>query len=242
MFENAIKVNEFNPSRSGIFFNASYIIRRTISEALRTNAAFLKGKVLDYGCGSRPYEHFFTEATQYIGGDIESGGHPADRKKADIYFEEMKVPLPDRELDGVLASEVLEHLFDLPGCLHEFHRLLKPGGRVLVTCPFVWPLHEQPYDFARYTSYALKSEFEKAGFRLVKQERLGTPIEVLGQMYLADLLPEFSIVRKIPVLRTFVPMLVLGGISGFCRLGARFSDLKRERKLYLTNLVLAEKI
>lgn len=241
MFEKLSSKQEFNPTKLGIWVNPCYLIRRTISQAIRENAFHLKGKILDYGCGSRPYEAFF-DATEYVGVDLEASGHPSDRKKADIFFDGTYLPFAENEFDGVIASEVFEHVFNLQVCLKEIHRVLKPGGRLLITCPFVWQLHEEPYDFARYTPYALTMILERAGFKILIIEQKGTPVEVIGQMFIHELLPSiFRPIRRRPFrrLHSLLNATITGLVFGTCSLLARFSTTRN--KLYLSNVLVVEK-
>ena len=64
----------FNPSLLGVFINPFYIIRRSIWESIKNDAPFLKGKLLDFGCGSKSYKELF-QVTEYIGLDVEQSGH-----------------------------------------------------------------------------------------------------------------------------------------------------------------------
>jgi SAM-dependent methyltransferase len=234
------QAQEFNPTKLGMLMNSCYLIRRTISQAIRENSSNLRGKVLDYGCGSRPYEHFFKDS-EYIGVDIETSGHPSERKCADYYFNGTDLPFKNDEFNGVLASEVFEHVFNLQICLKEINRVLKPGGKLLITCPFVWPLHEEPYDFARYTPYAIRQELEAAGFKITKIEQLGTPIEVIIQLWVIEILPVLTRpFRWFRRLEQIINLLLLG-FSNFtaCLLSKFYST---PSKTYLTNLVIVEKI
>jgi SAM-dependent methyltransferase len=210
----------FIPTKSGMWYNPAYLIRRTIAEAIKENAAFTKGVLLDYGCGARPYESLFI-CERYVSVDILVSGHPQEGKKADLYFDGGQVPVDDESVDGVLASEVFEHVFDLPFCLRDIHRVLKPGGQLLATCPFVWPLHEVPYDFARYTPYALRQLLEAEGFKILKLEQRGQPVEVLGQMFLECILP--GLIPPIPKVSTAIRMMVCGLVSGISRLLAKIA-------------------
>ena len=82
-----------------------------------------------------------------------------------------------------MATEVLEHVFAPEFFVREVHRVLKPKGLCLVTVPFVWDEHEQPYDFGRYTSFGLRALFERNGFEVMEQRKTGNFITTLGQLY-----------------------------------------------------------
>jgi SAM-dependent methyltransferase len=144
-----------------------------IEAAVRGYASALEpgAEVLDVGCGLRPYEEFFAHCT-YVGLDVEESGRTADEKNADIYFNGLDIPGEDNRYDGTICNEVLEHCVDPVKLLSEMHRVLKPGGKLMVTVPFIWGIHEAPYDFRRYSHYGLVRELESVGFVVVEQERL----------------------------------------------------------------------
>lgn len=191
-----------------------------------------------------PYKSLF-KATEYVGVDIEISGHPDDKKTADVYFDGINLPFEEGSFDGVLASEVLEHVFTIDACLKEIFRVLKPGGRVLATCPFVWPLHEQPYDFARYTPHALKHLVEQVGFKIVLSERRGTPIETIGQLLIVEIVPR--VINGLPGpgrLRAQLGVFLTGSIAGACRWFAGFKSFVNSQEssnLYLSNVIVLEK-
>lgn len=241
---NNVSDQEFNPTPEGKWSNICYLIRKIISEAIQKHSNKLSGRILDYGCGSMPYKRFFY-SSEYVGVDIEVSGHPEEMKKADVYFDGINLPFDDSSFDGVLASEVFEHVFDLKACLKEIHRVLKPGGKMLVTCPFVWPLHEQPYDYARYTPHALEHLFKGAGFNILVSEKGGTPIEVIGQMIIYEILPVALGGMRLPgrIARPASRFLqgTIAGASTFLSRFSRFSPPQDARRLYLTNTVVVEK-
>ena len=234
---------EFDPSPEGKWHNRVYIIRRIIADAIRRHAPSLQGKLLDYGCGKKPYRSFFLNA-EYIGIDIETSGFPDHHKQADLYFENNLIPLPDSSIDSVLASEVFEHVFDLDTTLRDIHRVLAPGGRLLVTCPFIWPLHEKPYDFARYTPYALKEILAKHGFDILQQETGGTPAQCVGQLFIIEVLPGIvsSLLPSGSLRSRFhypVYRRLAGIVTWLCSPGN--GPGQAESDLYLSNIVLAQK-
>jgi SAM-dependent methyltransferase len=167
----------FNPSFSSPF----YFMRSAVLAGVRENAAAMHGTMMDFGCGSKPYQALFS-VEKYIGVDYESAGHSHENEQIDVFYDGKTLPFPDNHFDSILCSEVFEHLFDLELLLRELNRVLKPSGKMLVTCPFVWNEHEVPIDYARYTQYALKSLFEKSNFTVLKQERKGNFVEVMTQI------------------------------------------------------------
>jgi SAM-dependent methyltransferase len=183
LYRKLLEKEEFFPGIFGIALNGAYLFRRGLLHAIRRHASSLTGVVLDFGCGKKPYASIIS-ADRYIGLDVPVSGHRPEDKFTDIYFDGKSIPLKEASVDGILASETLEHVFEFRKILNEFFRVLKPGGKVLITCPFCWHEHEAPYDFARYTRFALDYEFTLAGFEVISQEKTGTFVETLAQLSL----------------------------------------------------------
>ncbi|WP_317896963.1 class I SAM-dependent methyltransferase [Aurantibacillus circumpalustris] len=140
------------------------------------------GRLLDFGCGSKPYRSLF-KVDEYVGLDYENEGHPHNEEQIDIFYDGGKLPFKDAEFDYILCTEVFEHLFDLDDKIAEFNRVLKKDGLLFVTCPFLWNEHEIPYDFARYTSFALNHKFKNKGFEVLLYKKGGTFIETYTQAF-----------------------------------------------------------
>lgn len=119
-------------------------------------------RVLDAGAGDAPYRGYFSHCT-YRTHDWPNSPH-AGAGSADVVADIADLPLVDGELDAVVCTEVLEHVRNPGGALKELARILAPGGQILITVPFVGELHEEPFDFQRFTSYGLHAHLEDAGF------------------------------------------------------------------------------
>jgi ubiquinone/menaquinone biosynthesis C-methylase UbiE len=141
---------QFDPSFVlGIWINPFFVIRRGLITGVGSISKHMKGgKLLDVGCGSKPYERMF-EVEKYVGIDLEVSGHDHSFSKIDKFYDGKTIPFEEDFFDNVFCSEVFEHVFNIEELLDEIHRVLKPGGKLGFTCPFVWDEHEQPYDFAR---------------------------------------------------------------------------------------------
>jgi SAM-dependent methyltransferase len=130
-----------------------------------------RGRLLDIGCGNKPYVPMFAPyVTEHIG--VEHADSPHALDAADIIAGAYEIPLPDASVDTVLLAEVLEHLEEPERGLREAHRLLAPGGKIILTAPFMWPIHEEPRDFYRYSPFGLRHLLESAGFVDVEVEPL----------------------------------------------------------------------
>ena len=181
-----IKSQEFTPSPFGMTVNSSYLIRSELAKALRRWSQRMHGTMLDFGCGTSPYRELFQIDT-YIGLEIVAPGHPNRSHGAMLQYSGDQIPLDNNTVDSILMTEVLEHIFNPDRVLSEFHRILRPGGTVLLTCPFVWPLHEEPFDYARYTPHALRHLAEAAKFEVLAMEKTGSWSLVLAQLLISYL-------------------------------------------------------
>jgi SAM-dependent methyltransferase len=167
--------------KNSIFFNSFYIIRKRLIDSIKNNSHYLSGKVLDFGCGNKPYEKLIN-SSEYIGIDILDSGHDNSEKKADFFYDGKSLPFPNQEFDSIISSEVFEHVFNLDIILKELNRVLKKNGHILITIPFVWELHEKPFDYARYTIYGIESLLKENNFEVIKSERTTNYVETITQL------------------------------------------------------------
>lgn len=150
--------------------------QRYITEFLARALDGETGKVLDVCCGVKPYRHLAAGAASWIGLDWPAGGQAAP----DVRGDALRLPFRDAVVDAVVCSEALEHLPDPFGALTEIARVLKPGGRALVTVPFAIGLHEAPRDFFRYTPYGLQELCKRAGLIVEQEARFGSVLSSLA--------------------------------------------------------------
>lgn len=144
--------------------------------------AHVNGRLLDVGCGLKPYSPMFAPyVTDHVGVDHLDSPHSA--ACVDVRATAYDIPLPDETFDTILISEVLEHLEEPKEALRECLRLLKPGGKILLSTPMVWTLHEEPRDFYRFTPYGLRHLLESAGFSVIDVLPLGGQWLTLGLMF-----------------------------------------------------------
>ena len=142
-------------------------IRRTLADGkLRLQGA----RVIDLGCGTRPYESMFAAVgAHYEGADI--AGQPEIAIRADG-----TVAAPDGQYDVVASFQVLEHVWDVATYLREARRLLKRGGWLLLSTHGTWLYHPHPGDYRRWTAEGLRREVEAHGFRLEKMSPVVGPL------------------------------------------------------------------
>lgn len=135
-------------------------------------------RMLDVGCGLKPYASMFAHS-EYIGIDVDISGRKESEKAADLVFDGIHIPAEDESLDAILCTEVLEHAVDPAALVAEMFRVLRSGGRLCITVPFIWGLHELPYDFRRFTPNGLARLVEAAGFSVDFQDKLMPGVEAI---------------------------------------------------------------
>ncbi|MBN1415298.1 MAG: class I SAM-dependent methyltransferase [Bacteroidales bacterium] len=127
---------------------------------------YSRGKVLDVGCGDKPfYSDIQEKIEQYIGLEHKDSIHAKD--KAEILGSADSIPLPDNHVDTVILTQVLEHIENPSAVLKEISRVMKLQGILIIAWPFLYPIHEEPRDFYRYTVFGLTHLAKEAGFEVL---------------------------------------------------------------------------
>ena len=137
-------------------------------------------RVVDVGAGDAPYRELFRHV-DYITIDWEHSMH-GDSAASDISASADQLPLDNASADAVLLTEVLEHLSAPDVALSEIARVLRPSGRLYLTVPFVWILHEMPFDYFRYTPSALLMLLERSGFEDISITPRGDYFTTIAQL------------------------------------------------------------
>lgn len=191
----------FNPGFLGLFINPFYFARRGLYEHIKADAKHAEGRLLDVGCGSKPYRHLF-KSTDYDGLEIER----REGDEAEYHYDGRTFPFQDGTYDSIFCSQVLEHVFEPDAFVGEIGRVLKPGGILLLTVPFAWDEHEQPYDYARYSSFGLRHLLKRHGFEIVKHDKSMADIRAVAQLYGAYI---YKITRSSNAFLNFMTTLCL---------------------------------
>jgi SAM-dependent methyltransferase len=121
--------------------------------------------VLDAGAGEARHRSYFKRG-RYIALDVGYGDSAWDYSRLDIRGDLESVPLRNSSVDCVLCMVVLEHTRNPRQVIHEFARILKPGGALVMVVPFLWEEHQAPHDYFRFTRYGVHYLFESTSFRL----------------------------------------------------------------------------
>jgi hypothetical protein len=173
------------------------------------SAAHASDLVLDVGCGEQPFRRLIeSSGRRYVGMDVVQN----HTRTVDVLSTLENAPIPDRAYQIVLCTEVLEHVADIDAAFAGLRRSIAAGGAVVLTVPFIFPLHMEPYDFRRLTVHGVERLAADHGFAMESSVRLGGLNEVLA-MFLADasILPVSRSVlakAKVGVLRIAAAMAV----------------------------------
>ena len=194
-------------------------IRNSISYLInKYQKIFFKKNVLDVGCGSKPYMRFFKSLQcEYHGIDfnhytnflLEESSHP------DFYFHNnykknfLLNNFKDKTYDIIVSFEVLEHHERPDIFFKECSRILKNEGILLITFPFIWNLHEEPYDYQRFTHYKIKKLCEKNNLKIIETIRRGSSLETVIQVTNLAILNINSFPLKIFLLIFTIPTQIM---------------------------------
>jgi SAM-dependent methyltransferase len=148
------------------------------------------GDVLDVGAGAQPYRPLLPPGARYRAIDVAAAGEAFGYDLPDTeYFEGDRWPVEDGSVDVVLATETLEHVPEPAVFLAEARRVLRPGGRIVLTVPFAARWHYIPHDYWRYTPSSLRNLLEEAGFGEVIVHARGNEVTVACYKLMALALP-----------------------------------------------------
>lgn len=232
-----IYLNEqFNPKFIGLFINPFYFARKGLYRNVSDLVINLNGKLLDIGCGTKPYRNI-CQVNEYIGLEIDDEGN-RNHSHADVFYDGKTIPFDDNTFDSILPNQVFEHVFNPNDFLKEINRVTKTGGVFLMTVPFVWDEHEQPYDYARYSSFGLKHILSENGFEIIEQRKSNNGLEVIFQ-----LLNDYIFKKTVTKSRYLNLLFMLMLMAPINVLGLIFSKiLPRNNDLYLDNIILTKKV
>jgi SAM-dependent methyltransferase len=149
----------------------SLLSNAAIGEWLADVRDAFSGDLLDAGAGNQPYRVWYEPLVKSV---VAVDAAPAPGLAALAFVDAL--PLRDASFDTVLSTEVWEHVEDATAAAREAYRVLRPGGNLVVTVPFLYPTHEAPYDFGRFTHYGLVALLERAGFQVLRLDSKGGPL------------------------------------------------------------------
>lgn len=162
---------------------------------------YVKGHFLDLGCGQAPLYLLYKNYTKNItcvdwSNSIHENSH--------LDFEQdlnMNLVMESNTYDSIILSDVLEHIRKPEALLNEIFRVLNKDGILLMNVPFFYWLHEHPFDYYRYTKYALQSMCEDTGFEIIELKPYGGIPEIITDIFA-------KILKNIPLLGKPLAILI----------------------------------
>jgi len=160
------------------FFFPDWLVLRELSRDVR--AALQQdgtGRILDVGCGEKPYRIFGGHFSEWVGFD------DASNASAEVHGRGEAIPLPADSFETVLCTQVLEHVPDPAAVLREIARVLRPGGCLIASVPQYWAVHEEPHDYYRFTAFGVRHLIAACGLTPVAIKLEGTGVKVAAQAF-----------------------------------------------------------
>ncbi|MDI6854544.1 MAG: class I SAM-dependent methyltransferase [Deltaproteobacteria bacterium] len=157
-------------------FLPSYYFRRDV----KADGSRLEGRLLDVGCGNKPYRPYLKQVRDYIGLDYPVTKNIQDfEARPEVFGDARCLPFAAAVFDSVLCAQMLEHVDRPDQVLREIARILKPGGWGILSAPFIYNVHVGPHDFFRFSPFGIKALLAQAGLSLKSlryQGGIGTAI------------------------------------------------------------------
>lgn len=147
------------------------------NEGLRDVCGHLSGLVLDIGCADGKPRGYLPDGAEYLGLDYFDTAMQWYGTRPDVFGDAQQLPLATGSVDHVLLLDVLEHIPEPERCMAEIRRVLKQGGSLTLQVPFMYPIHDAPLDFHRWTRFGLERLARRAGLTVRDSVTIGHPLE-----------------------------------------------------------------
>jgi SAM-dependent methyltransferase len=188
-------------------WHVDYLHMCDLVHDIGNSSNYARGRLLDVGCGNRPYEPLLPGVAEYVGIDVNHlTGRPTISGLA------YALPFADSSFDTVFSTQTLEHVEEPHIAITEMSRVLRPGGYLILTAPQSWRLHEKPYDFFRYTRFGLQYLMRHNGLRIVRLLPQGGVWGTVGQI--VNNAVHQHVPRRIPVYAAYIIYLISNLLFG----------------------------
>lgn len=233
--ENLHRLTDFKKNIS----DPEYLVYKYyINDLLVCFEKYVQGKLFDIGCGNKPFAQYLKPfIKEYKGCDIIQ----SSERCVDVICEANNIPEPSASYDTVISTQTIEHVEDHQGLVDEAFRILKPEGYFILSGPMYWPLHEEPYDFFRFTKYGFKYILEKSGFEIIETKSNGGKWALCGQVIVQTFYPEINTARSLKgkVLKNILRLA--GGIKTINKFFSKMDDRIKDEKNTMNYVIVAKK-
>jgi len=178
----------------------------------------ISGLVLDIGSADRWIETKLPKSTEYIGLDYPATGGHLYNARPTVFADAAQLPFANAQFDAVICLEVIEHVPDPVQVFSEISRVLKPKGKAWISMPFLYPLHDAPFDFQRFTEFGLKRAAEKSGLEVNSIHHAEHAIRTAGLLFslaIAGGLASQNGWRKYAFIPFAIPAITLCNLSAW---------------------------
>jgi SAM-dependent methyltransferase len=169
------------------FWKFNWLANHKLIRALERARTHAHGTLLDVGCGARSFEPLFQgHVSRYLGTDLASSRF-LGAARPDVYSRAEALPIRESSVDTVLGLSMLTYLPEPSRMVEEARRVLRPGGTLILEFTQMAPLHDEPYDFFRFTEYGARSLLERNGFEVMELIPIGGLMSRVGLTAIAGL-------------------------------------------------------
>jgi SAM-dependent methyltransferase len=151
----------------------NWLAHHKVVRALERARRHAGGLLLDVGCGSMETERWFRgQVTDYLGVDLTASPYLGARRPT-AFARAEALPFRGGSMDTVLGLSMLTYLPEPARMIAEAHRVLRPGGTLILEFTQMAWVHDEPHDYFRFTRYGAGWLLEREGFEVVEAIPIG---------------------------------------------------------------------
>lgn len=196
-----------------------WLVFRKADHSKSRICARIQGRLLDIGCGNKPLQSWLPPEVEYIGLDYPITVAKGYAGQADVFGDGQRLPFVDACFDAVTLLDVMEHLPCPETAFTEMVRVTQTGGLLITQTPFMYPLHDLPHDFQRWTGQGLAAFCEHHNVELIELQHHGHPLETAAALMnlalvkglLESLQKRHPGILLLPLAIVFIPIINLFG-------------------------------
>ena len=158
-------------------FHPQWLIFRHYDRDLAALGRLAQGVTLDIGSGRQTVRPHLAPGVTYLPLDYYETAVNWYEFLPAVFGDAQRLPVATQSFDTVFSLDVMEHLPDPNDAMAEIARVLRPGGRAILRIPFLYPLHDRPFDFNRWTAHGLERMVTRHGLIVVNLRPIGNPVQ-----------------------------------------------------------------